>query len=313
MPAASQQQQKLMALALAYKRGEVKDVSAKVKEIADSMSEKDLEDFASTKHKGLPMKKEELIKEGLSVLKENFTPKRTKGVVTSLDRLGVSNLPPSKSPQIDVDAVNRALAYNSPEASRDRSNRALNKDFQKTALGASLSPGGKLGNFALFGDRAIDAFDKDSRGSFSKINKYLDNAKRALRVPGMSDADFNREYGRIDTNTPNVLPDAMEFAKQKRLSQNLPRQSEDDIFGSFAGRKAKADAARQDYYKMGRGIQTNPTSSSVATTTPTTTAASQNFLKNIDPKLAAALAAGTLGTAGLAAFVANRRRKKKKR
>ena len=64
MPAVSQQQQKLMALALAYKRGEAKDVSAKVKEIADSMSEKDLEDFASTKHKGLPVKKEEIIKEG---------------------------------------------------------------------------------------------------------------------------------------------------------------------------------------------------------------------------------------------------------
>ena len=70
MPAVSQQQQKLMALALAYKRGEVKDVSVKVKEIAGSMSEKDLEDFASTKHKGLPAKKEELIKEGINILRE---------------------------------------------------------------------------------------------------------------------------------------------------------------------------------------------------------------------------------------------------
>ena len=70
MPAVSQQQQKLMALALAYKRGEAKDVSAKVKEIADTMSEKDLEDFASTKHKGLPVKKEEIIKEGLRAMCE---------------------------------------------------------------------------------------------------------------------------------------------------------------------------------------------------------------------------------------------------
>jgi len=310
MPAVSQQQQKLMALALAYKRGEVKDVSAKVKEIASSMSEKDLEDFASTKHKGLPMKKEELIKEGLSVLKENFTPKRTKGVVTSLDRLGVSNLPPSKSPQIDVDAVNRALAYNSPEASRDRSNRALNKDFQKAALGASLSPGGKLKDFALFGDRAIDAFDKDRGGSFNKINKYLDNAKRALRVPGMSNADFNREYGRIDTNTPNILPDAMEFAKQKRLSQNLPSPSEDSVLGSFADRFMASGGRSRD---AGSGGPRRGSRSTTATTTSTTTADSQNFLKNIDPKLAAGIAAGTLGAAGLAAFVANRRRKKKKR
>ena len=56
--AASQQQQKLMGLALAYKRGEVPEdeVSATVKGLADRMSEKDLEDFASTKHKGLPKK-----------------------------------------------------------------------------------------------------------------------------------------------------------------------------------------------------------------------------------------------------------------
>jgi len=84
MPAVSQQQQKLMALALAYKRGEAKDVSAKVKEIADSMSEKDLEDFASTKHKGLPVKKEEIIKEGLramceacnEAIKEMYSPSK---------------------------------------------------------------------------------------------------------------------------------------------------------------------------------------------------------------------------------------------
>ena len=84
MPAVSQQQQKLMALALAYKRGETKDVSAKVKEIADSMSEKELEDFASTKHKGLPVKKEEIIKEGLramceacnEAIKEMYSPSK---------------------------------------------------------------------------------------------------------------------------------------------------------------------------------------------------------------------------------------------
>lgn len=58
MPAKSQQQQKIMGLALAYKRGEVpaSKVSAKAKELAKSMSEKELEKFASTKHKGLPKK-----------------------------------------------------------------------------------------------------------------------------------------------------------------------------------------------------------------------------------------------------------------
>jgi len=58
MPALSQQQQKIMGLALAYKRGDVPDskVSKSVKKLASSMSTKELEKYAGTKHKGLPKK-----------------------------------------------------------------------------------------------------------------------------------------------------------------------------------------------------------------------------------------------------------------
>jgi len=55
----SQAQQKMMGMALAYKRGEMPDASPEVKKMANSMSMKDLEDFAKTKHKGLPKKVEE--------------------------------------------------------------------------------------------------------------------------------------------------------------------------------------------------------------------------------------------------------------
>ena len=58
MPALSQQQQKIMGMALAYKRGNVSglEVSPKIKQIASLMSEKELEKYASTKHKGIPKK-----------------------------------------------------------------------------------------------------------------------------------------------------------------------------------------------------------------------------------------------------------------
>lgn len=49
-------QQKLMALALQHKRGEMKDASSEVKKLASSMTEKQLRDYAATKHKGLPQK-----------------------------------------------------------------------------------------------------------------------------------------------------------------------------------------------------------------------------------------------------------------
>ena len=53
-----------MGLALAYKRGDVPDskVSPKIKKLADAMSEKELEKYASTKHKGLPKKVSEVDK-----------------------------------------------------------------------------------------------------------------------------------------------------------------------------------------------------------------------------------------------------------
>lgn len=68
MPSISKTQQRLMGLAYAYKTGEVKtkDLNPKyadeIKKLAKSMTEKQLKDFAKTKHKGLPEKVEEKIK-----------------------------------------------------------------------------------------------------------------------------------------------------------------------------------------------------------------------------------------------------------
>ena len=65
--AKTKQQQKFTGLALSVKRGDTPkgEVTKKVKDIAKKMSEKDLEDFASTKHKGLANKaKKEETKEG---------------------------------------------------------------------------------------------------------------------------------------------------------------------------------------------------------------------------------------------------------
>jgi hypothetical protein len=65
MPAQSQQQQKLFGLALSVKRGETprSEASKDVLNIVDTMSEKEIEDFAGTSHKNLPKKVEEVIRE----------------------------------------------------------------------------------------------------------------------------------------------------------------------------------------------------------------------------------------------------------
>jgi len=56
MPAKSKAQQKAAGAALSAKRGEMKksELKGASRSMVDSMSEKQLEDFASTKHKGKP-------------------------------------------------------------------------------------------------------------------------------------------------------------------------------------------------------------------------------------------------------------------
>lgn len=56
MPARSKAQQRAAGAALSAKRGETKvsELQGAAREMYDSMSEAELEDFASTEHEGLP-------------------------------------------------------------------------------------------------------------------------------------------------------------------------------------------------------------------------------------------------------------------
>jgi len=61
MPATSKAQQRLMGMAYALKKGEMKraDASDEVKDLADGMTLKQLKDYAETSHEGLPDKVKE--------------------------------------------------------------------------------------------------------------------------------------------------------------------------------------------------------------------------------------------------------------
>jgi hypothetical protein len=61
MPAVSKAQQRFMGMVHATQKGDMESPSPEVSKAADSMSDKDAKDFASTSHKGLPNKKEEHI------------------------------------------------------------------------------------------------------------------------------------------------------------------------------------------------------------------------------------------------------------
>lgn len=63
MPAVSKSQQRAAGIALSVKRGDTpeSELQGAAKEMYDSMTEKELEDFAETEHKGLPNKKESVV------------------------------------------------------------------------------------------------------------------------------------------------------------------------------------------------------------------------------------------------------------
>jgi hypothetical protein len=61
MPSKSKAQQRFFGMVDAYKKGEMKNASSKIKKAANGMSMSDVKDFAETKHDGLPEKVEENI------------------------------------------------------------------------------------------------------------------------------------------------------------------------------------------------------------------------------------------------------------
>ena len=63
MPAVSKAQQRFMGMVHAAQKGDMENPSPEVTKAADSMSDTDAKDFASTSHKGLPDKKDEQIKQ----------------------------------------------------------------------------------------------------------------------------------------------------------------------------------------------------------------------------------------------------------
>jgi hypothetical protein len=68
MPAVSKAQQRFMGMVHAAQKGDMENPSPEVEKAADSMSDKDAKDFASTSHKGLPDKiKEFIIREARGV------------------------------------------------------------------------------------------------------------------------------------------------------------------------------------------------------------------------------------------------------
>jgi len=137
--AVSKKQQKIMGLALSVKRGETpkSEVSKAVLDMVDSMTEKELEDFAGTKHKGLPKKVEKTKKESyirnvkmieeslIKLVQKHITPSMTKKDLMDLVEQGPGTKEaPTKTPTKTPSKPERKNPYQpkhkpAPKAKKD--------------------------------------------------------------------------------------------------------------------------------------------------------------------------------------------------
>ena len=92
MPSKSKAQQRFFGMVDAYKKGEMKNPSSKIKKAANGMSMSDVKDFAETKHKGLPEKVEENM--------EKRIIRMTESDLHNLVRESVQNILKEMSPEV---------------------------------------------------------------------------------------------------------------------------------------------------------------------------------------------------------------------
>ena len=134
MPAKSKAQQRFMGMVHAAQKGD-KAASAKVAKVAKRMKKKDAEDYASTKHKGLPtkVKKEDLMrlisKYGAKRVKETIMAVRPKSVTVSGS--GLNRKPEEPDFEYDPEDVDEGFGGELRGKNRDKFEKARKENAEQ--------------------------------------------------------------------------------------------------------------------------------------------------------------------------------------
>ena len=122
MPAVSKAQQKFFGIVRAIQKGEMAPTTPETAEVAASMKKKDVKDFASTKHKGLPEKKK--VEEGIGL-------SLARAIDKTKPPLGRPSLRRSISQSLKIREVDKTTKKNRTFKHADSPGRKSFKDFTK--------------------------------------------------------------------------------------------------------------------------------------------------------------------------------------
>jgi len=194
MPSKSKQQQKFMGMVHALKKGDIEpsSVSKSVKDAAKSMSKKDTKDFASTKHKNLPLKVKQEI---LNKLKEyankmgrdhlggdDYTSKK-KGGLRDFD--GYDNVDYNKNMPMDEkmdkrqvgESVNEDKFYNTrvqytdPKSKKKFVGDVVRKDGDEYKV--NLGKDGRFEKYILAKAKDLKIVSKSKKRTYESVNEGI--------------------------------------------------------------------------------------------------------------------------------------------
>jgi hypothetical protein len=160
MPAVSKAQQRFMGMVHAVQKGDMDAPSPEVAKAADSMSDKDAKDFASTSHKGLPDKKTEQINKLKEIIRK-IVKERMMEEMTGSDAAGDYNTP---------------FAFGKPENEKTKGKRQAD-----------------LTGYSVVKENRWLALKQDESTAQSKIGKGISNINRQLKEM----EQFLNWYGKI--------------------------------------------------------------------------------------------------------------------
>jgi hypothetical protein len=208
MPAASQQQQKLMGIVHALQKGDMKPskASGKAKEMAKSMKKGDVKDFASTKHKGLPkkVKKENMGVASMYVVRKPHADMNEADLVLELNPL--EGIQPLNIGMEDVHSVH----VNAEDA------QAIAAEAYKSCMDEALQLEEKKGKVGDKLKKAIDHLEK-------KRKEHIDMAKEDPK-----NASKHKEHiAKIATQIDDLISKMEKIEKSKKNVEKVEDKKEE--------------------------------------------------------------------------------------
>jgi hypothetical protein len=148
MPSVSKAQQRFMGMVHATQKGDMDSPSPEVSKAADSMSDKDAKDFASTSHKGLPDKKTEQLNKIREIIRKIVRER----MVDEMNTTG------------GVEGYNTPFAFSGKDGEKKKAKRQAD-----------------LTGYSVVNENRWLALKQDESTAQSKIGRGISNINKQLR------------------------------------------------------------------------------------------------------------------------------------